>query len=417
MTDSESGWQVIQDLVGLYNGKTRYYYVEKDPKFPTSVPEGKPPYKQIKPSLEEVWNEKNGDKSYGWVDTELIESPDKWLSIPQAQPLMVSRNAKEVSVELNNFGQGKTGSRQGIVAGIFLPTDQGDAPESYGEASHILSDWRVTGQPKGQGPEAPDVKFEPKNYVGEKPSERDGGKNWTKEGHEASAKGDIEEDVAPKNFTEGFTEKGGKVTILATLTNAKVYAWVDIDANGKFDLSERREGIYADGNVTFDWSDVSRQLKTNKDYYARIRVLDNGQEAPEAIGAVLGGEVEDLKFMVPSVSVGDFVWYDKNGNGIQETGEEGLADVELKLVDEQDNEVKDVFGKKVENVKTNEQGKYSFNNLPVLADGKKYKVVVVKDPEGMIPTKINIGSNEKILLRDLQQQLSVSRSMAIKMTP
>ncbi|GJJ41652.1 hypothetical protein CULCOIPH004_20630 [Corynebacterium ulcerans] len=161
VTNADGGWQVIQDLVGK---EKRYYYVDNTPTVPTEVPDDKEPYAPIVVKPGDEWSLQNGDKSYGWVDTELSETGGPWTSIPQSQPLLVSRGAKTVSVTLDNHPRGKTGSRQGVVAGIFIPTDQGDAPESYGEASHILDNWNVTGQPK----QDPDVKFDPKNRVGEK---------------------------------------------------------------------------------------------------------------------------------------------------------------------------------------------------------------------------------------------------------
>nr|WP_253281626.1 SdrD B-like domain-containing protein [Arcanobacterium phocae] len=386
VTNSPNGWEAIQDLVGEYQGKTRYYFVDDQPKVPTEVPKGKTPYPEINVPKGAAWSQANGDKSYGWVDTELTETPGPWKEIPQAQPLLVSRGATEIAVELNNLARGKTGSRQGIVAGIFLPTDQGDAPESYGEASHILSNWEVTGQPKGEGVQAPDVKFNDGNFVGSKSAEKDGGKNWNAIGKSATADGDAEEDVNPKAFKEGF-ETDGKVTIPVTAKNADVVAWVDTNNNGKFDNDERRVATVEDGKATFDWS--GKNLDPGTNYYARIRVGRDGvnkDSLTSPTDTVVGGEVEDLKFTVskhPSVSLGDRVWFDKDRDGLQGAGESGVPGVKVSLLDGAGKPVVKPGTDKPYVVVTLEDGKYLFEGLAKGEYRVKFDYSDAKLPEGL----------------------------------
>lgn len=378
VTNADGGWQVIQDLVGK---DKRYYYVDDKPTVPAKVPEDKDPYPQIEVKPGDEWSLQNGDKSYGWVDTELNEEGGEWKSIPQSQPLLVSRGAEKVSVTLDNNPRGKTGSRQGVVAGIFIPTDQGDAPESYGEASHILDNWNVTGQPK----QNPDVAFEAKNRVGNEMPTRDGGQNWSDD-----AKKDSEEDVQPSVFKDGFEQNNGKVTFPVTATNSDVVAWVDLDNNGKFDESERRVGVVKDGNVTFDWSDSANKPEPGKDYYARIRVGGEGVKAEDMqqpTGVVQGGEVEDLKFAVekkpePLVSLGDKVWFDKDSDGSQTDGEPGVKDVKVSLLDEQGNPVNEPGKETPYVITTGEDGKYLFENLPKGKYKVQFDYSAARTPEG-----------------------------------
>lgn len=366
VTNADGGWQVIQDLV---NKEGRYYYVDNTPTVPSVVPEGKDPYPQIDVKPGDEWSLQNGDKTYGWVDTELNEGGGEWKSIPQSQPLLVSRGAKTVSVTLDNHPRGKTGSRQGVVAGIFIPTDQGDAPKSYGEASHILDNWNVTGQPK----QNPDVAFEAKNRVGENMPTRDGGQNWSYD-----AKKDSEEDVQPSAFKDGFEKSNGKVTFPVTAKDSEVVAWVDLDSNGTFDESERRIGVVKDGSVTFDWSDAANKPEPGKDYYARIRVGGEGVKAEDMkqpTGVVQGGEVEDLKFTFEKkpetlVSLGDKVWFDQDSDGLQTDGEPGVKNVKVSLLDEQGKPVNEPGTEKPYEITTGDNGEYLFENLPK----GKYKV-------------------------------------------
>ncbi|CAB0872201.1 collagen-binding protein [Corynebacterium diphtheriae] len=392
--NGEGGWVVIQDLVGKDG---RYYFTDSNPTVPQKVPEDVAPYKPIEVAPDKVWTEQNGAKTYGWVDTELNEKGGPWEAIPMSQPLLVSRGATQISVELDNHARGKTGSRQGVVAGIFLPTDQGDAPESYGEASHILTNWKESGSPKNN----PDISFQDGNKVGSKIADRDGGKNWTTD--PVNAQGDTEEDVSPDLFKSGFENSNGKVRIPAVAKNSAVVAWVDLNQDGKFEDDERRIGKdNGDGTFTFDWSDAQGMPEPNKAIYTRIRVGGEGVSADQikdANGTITGGEIEDLKFEItslppvkpPSVTVGDFVWIDENGNGIQDDEEKGLEGVELELLGPNGDKVTDVNGQPVANIKTNSEGNYTFKDLPVLKNDEKYTVKVAKTPEGYAPTKAHQG--------------------------
>jgi protocatechuate 3,4-dioxygenase beta subunit len=76
----------------------------------------------------------------------------------------------------------------------------------------------------------------------------------------------------------------------------------------------------------------------------------------------------------PRVSVGDFVWVDTDGDGIQDAGEPGLAGVWVTLEGPNGATVTDVFGKTVGPVQTDANGAYSFGSLPVLGAGEGYTV-------------------------------------------
>ncbi|UJM22969.1 hypothetical protein FE377_09815 [Corynebacterium diphtheriae] len=157
-----------------------------------------------------------------------------------------------------------------------------------------------------------------------------------------------------------------------------------------------------DGTFTFDWSDAQGMPEPNKAIYTRIRVGGEGVSADQikdANGTITGGEIEDLKFEItslppvkpPSVTVGDFVWIDENGNGIQDDEEKGLEGVELELLGPNGDKVTDVNGQPVANIKTNSEGNYTFKDLPVLKNDEKYTVKVAKTPEGYAPTKAHQG--------------------------
>lgn len=94
-----------------------------------------------------------------------------------------------------------------------------------------------------------------------------------------------------------------------------------------------------------------------------------------------------------SVSVGDYVWFDANANGVQDQNEKGLAGVTLELQGPDGQQVTDIDGAIVEKVVTEHDGKYRFSNLPILTEGQKYKVVVSDYPEGYEPTVAASGDD------------------------
>jgi CshA-type fibril repeat protein len=122
-----------------------------------------------------------------------------------------------------------------------------------------------------------------------------------------------------------------------------------------------------------------------------------------------------------SVSIGDKVWRDLNGNGRQGVADIGIAGVKVTLQTAKGKPVKDLYGKTVKPLITDENGKYLFTDLPA----GQYKVVVTYPPKfrSTIP---NRGSREtdsstyqaksKVLALG-QSDLSLGFGMVPKMTP
>jgi uncharacterized repeat protein (TIGR01451 family) len=103
----------------------------------------------------------------------------------------------------------------------------------------------------------------------------------------------------------------------------------------------------------------------------------------------------DFGFVKPVVSVGDFVWVDSNKNGLQDTGEPGLAGATLTLTGPTGKPVIDNAGNPVNPVTTDATGKYLFSNLPALPAGQHYTVTVTP-PAGYGPTTANVGSDPAV---------------------
>lgn len=90
----------------------------------------------------------------------------------------------------------------------------------------------------------------------------------------------------------------------------------------------------------------------------------------------------DFGFVAVGVSVGNFVWFDANNNGIQDSGEQPIAGAVLSITDMNGNPVRDLAGRLVGSQTTGADGRYLFTNLPP----GQYRVTIAYPP-GFGPTR------------------------------
>ena len=93
---------------------------------------------------------------------------------------------------------------------------------------------------------------------------------------------------------------------------------------------------------------------------------------------------------VPSVTVGNKVWRDLNGDGYQGPADRGIAGVTVTLRTVNGKTVKDLFGKTVKPIVTDAKGAFRFTGLPA----GQYKVIVTY-PTGFRPTFPDLPGREK----------------------
>ena len=89
--------------------------------------------------------------------------------------------------------------------------------------------------------------------------------------------------------------------------------------------------------------------------------------------------------------MGDYVWYDENLNGVQDSNESGVVGMEVTLLDASGNIAKDVYGNSVAVTKTDSKGYYKFCHLQ---PAKDYQIKFAI-PESYMPTVQNQGSDLK----------------------
>ena len=145
------------------------------------------------------------------------------------------------------------------------------------------------------------------------------------------------------------------------------------DADGNYTFTRLPLGSYkvevVAGEAKVDGTDVNlADYKQTYGYGSSATREQAGQgklvtpTAIELTAAAPNATEIDFAFVKP-VSVGNFVWFDANKDGIQDADEVGVAGVTVTLTDAAGNPVIDLDGNPVKPVTTDANGKYEFTNL------------------------------------------------------
>ena len=145
------------------------------------------------------------------------------------------------------------------------------------------------------------------------------------------------------------------------------------DADGNYLFNRLPLGSYkvevVPGDAKVDGTDVN--LSDYKQTYGygsstdRTQVGQGKLVTPSAIeltAAAPNATKVDFGFVKPA-SVGDYVWFDANKDGLQDSDEPALPDITATIVDASGNPVVDASGHPVSAVTTGADGKYKFENL------------------------------------------------------
>ncbi|EWO36693.1 SdrD B-like domain-containing protein, partial [Staphylococcus aureus] len=181
-----------------------------------------------------------------------------------------------------------------------------------------------------------------------------------------------------KNGVQDKDEKGiSGVTVTLKDENDKVLKTVTTDENGKYQFTDLNNGTY---KVEFE----------TPSGYTPTSVTSGNDTEKDSNGLTTTGVIKDADNMtldsgfykIPKYSLGDYVWYDSNKDGKQDSTEKGIKDVKVTLLNEK--------GEVIGTTKTDENGKYCFDNL----DSGKYKVIFEK-PAGLTQTGTNTTEDDK----------------------
>ena len=207
-------------------------------------------------------------------------------------PVLMTKDATEVGLYILSSGI------QTAMMGV-IPIDEGDAPESYGKASHTINTVNgVTGAEVKQP------------YLGSTRPDMDTGttKDWYGDDNDIDADEGVNQ-LLPENL------KGSEGNIIkANISNAGHYtlnvqahtggaekayirSWIDFNKNGQFDADEASEiaTITTDGTVKLNFKNKrSADVETLLEAGARVRIATEESEIENPTGTAFSGEVEDF---------------------------------------------------------------------------------------------------------------------------
>ncbi len=181
------------------------------------------------------------------------------------------------------------------------------------------------------------------------------------------------------------------------------------DADGKYTFTRLPLGSYkvevVPGEAKVDGTDVNlADYKQTYGYGSSTNRSEAGKgtlvtPTPIALTSAAPNATKvDFAFVKPA-SVGNFVWFDANKDGIQDADEVGVAGVTVTLTDGAGNPVIDLDGNPVKPVTTDANGKYEFTNLMPNVDrivanaGEESYKVIFTPPAGYSATTSYVGAD------------------------
>ena len=207
-------------------------------------------------------------------------------------PILMTKDATEVGLYILSSGI------QTAMMGV-IPIDEGDAPESYGKASHTIN--TVNGVTGGE------VK---QPYLGSTRPDMDTGttKDWYGDDKDIDADEGVNQ-LLPENLKESEgniikanISKSGNYTLnvqahTGGAEKAYIRSWIDFNKNGQFDADEASEiaTITTDGTVKLNFKNKrSADVETLLEAGARVRIATEESEIENPTGTAFSGEVEDF---------------------------------------------------------------------------------------------------------------------------
>ena len=309
-TTNGSGWQQIIDLEKNYTDAHRYkplnYYTDAYKRLPDAG------WSNDVYNTSKILNAGEGNK----IVPKYFTSPDQETgglgtgvfgpgvtAGKYSVPVVMTKNATEVGMYV--FSSGAQAAMMGVA-----PIDEGDAPTTYGEATHTMNTRDgLTG----------DVVKQP--YLGSERPDADTGnpKNWH---------GDDDTDTADEGINQLLPDslKGSEGNIIkANISDSGYYtlniqahtggaekayvrSWLDFNNNGQFDSDEASDiaEITQDGDVQLHFKN-----KTQKDAGqllqagTRVRIATSREEIEKPTGLAFSGEVEDFNAKITHPPKGD----------------------------------------------------------------------------------------------------------------
>ncbi|EZT92881.1 serine-aspartate repeat-containing protein C, partial [Staphylococcus aureus 10S00488] len=181
-----------------------------------------------------------------------------------------------------------------------------------------------------------------------------------------------------KDGKQDANEKGIKgVYVILKDSNGKELDRTTTDENGKYQFTGLGNGTYS-----VEFSTPAGYTPTTANAGTDDAVDSDGLTTTGVIKDADNMTLDSGFYKTPKYSLGDYVWYDSNKDGKQDSTEKGIKGVKVTLQNEK--------GEVICTTETDENGKYRFDNL----DSGKYKVIFEK-PAGLTQTVTNTTEDDK----------------------
>lgn len=203
---------------------------------------------------------------------------------------------------------------------------------------------------------------------------------------------DADGDGLQDNGEAGFSG----VTVRLLGADGSVVATTTTDANGNYLFQGLLPGQYQVQVVTpegykFTTANAGSDDTVDGDVVWNGAGTNTGNSAIVTLAAGENNTSVDAGLKVCLVKVGDTIWWDANGNGVQDTGERGVAGVSVKLTGAGSDGVFGSADDVVRTTTTDANGQYAFNDV---AWGK-YKLTL-GTPDGYGLTAADVGTNDAV---------------------
>ncbi|MEQ8468436.1 SdrD B-like domain-containing protein, partial [Coleofasciculus sp. E1-EBD-02] len=185
----------------------------------------------------------------------------------------------------------------------------------------------------------------------------------------------------------------------AGIAGVTVNLFADIDGDGVFEESEVVETTTTDANGNYEFSVMAGEYQVQFEQPDDYEVSPANQGGDDTVDS--DGLVSDIVSLAPGendptidsgfyqlASLGDKVFEDSNGNGLQDAGESGIQDVTVKLQNPDGTAVLDGNGNPITTT-TDANGEYSFTGLTP----GEYKVMFVA-PNGYVFSPQDAGGDD-----------------------
>ncbi len=223
--------------------------------------------------------------------------------------------------------------RDYLTATVLMPGDYGDAPNSYGGATHK-------------------VLATPTVYLGSVPPDEENQVTTTLDGTGDDSDG-IDDEDAFSSLPNIYTADSSYALNVPCVGTAKVAGWVDFNQSGAFEAAERAEADCTAGQAALSWTGLTG-LSAGA-IYARFRIASDATQIASPTGGASDGEVEDYALSIRENSA--------SGQVTDSTGAT-VKDVALSIQNASGDAVIGADGQTLSAI-SDATGNYNFSGIPV----------------------------------------------------